>query len=922
MMAATVTLPSANGLTILQPHLPTPGALSAVPTWAYISVTPFVQQVGVYVEIIMWLNSICPTAGGAGGQLFSGYTVNVTAPDGTTSTIQPGSEFSSQTSADYAVYTPTEVGNYTFIFIFPGITITNGTVGEPNLVGAPLVGDYYLPSVSAPATIQVVSGAVPQWVPTPLPVGYWQLPVQAENREWGAALASNWLQGGWLINSFQQEGQAPLTSHILWNVPIPDQAHGIVDAKWPSVNNDVCDYTSAFASPIIMDGNVYFNQANQATDVRSGYYCYNLYTGQQEWYNNGTSLYTTGEYSTGGAYLGTTAGGGAFCPNLSELFPQLTQGQLYFYHSINGQGVLSYLWAEVGGTWYLLDPDTGNWLMTLVSVPTAASQGQVVSGVTTDQDGALCLFSYNSNTGNVLCWNSSQAIPPGGPEGTAEQQWRPRIGSVINAVNDNSWTLYGVVVANTQLTWSAYDILPRSGYSMNFTVSAGLPVLSTTAPSGWGVSTFTVVRSNDLTPQYLLYFANPDCCTYDIGSDGVTYAWCIQINYGVTGYSPEPNNTNTQNNNLGESGTILWNRTYAPFSTGNYTYTFAVADYNTGIWTVFQKEVPCYYGFSLTTGAEVWGPSAKEEPFAMYGDSRCVANGVMYTCGYEGQIYAYNLTTGALIWTYTAPPLGVESPFGNFPLSMLGYCDGMVFIYDSLIYSRQPLWRGTELRAVNATTGTTAWAIQDWNLGAAIADGYVVTGNQYNNDLMCIGMGPSATNVTVTPVINNANEVSITGVVSDNGPGVTCWGTNVQGTPAVSDGSQQQWMQYLYEQQAEPANTTGVPVTLTYVDPNQNTYTIGTTTTNGYSGAYQWTFSPTVPGTYTVIATFCGTNSYGPSSAETSFVWDAPPAATAAPTATPTSVANMYFVPAIAGLFVLIIIVAIVLAILMLRKKP
>ncbi len=47
---------------------------------------------------------------------------------------------------------------------------------------------------------------------------------------------------------------------------------------------------------------------------------------------------------------------------------------------------------------------------------------------------------------------------------------------------------------------------------------------------------------------------------------------------------------------------------------------------------------------------------------------------------------------------------------------------------------------------------------------------------------------------------------------------------------------------------------------------------------------------------------------------------DAP--ATPAPTAEPVqSTADMYFIPAIAGLFVLIIIVAIVLALLMLRKK-
>ena len=50
--------------------------------------------------------------------------------------------------------------------------------------------------------------------------------------------------------------------------------------------------------------------------------------------------------------------------------------------------------------------------------------------------------------------------------------------------------------------------------------------------------------------------------------------------------------------------------------------------------------------------------------------------------------------------------------------------------------------------------------------------------------------------------------------------------------------------------------------------------------------------------------------------------YDLPPTATAAPTPIPASVADTYFIPAIAGLFVLIIIVLIVVVLLMLRKKP
>jgi uncharacterized protein YfaS (alpha-2-macroglobulin family) len=127
-------------------------------------------------------------------------------------------------------------------------------------------------------------------------------------------------------------------------------------------------------------------------------------------------------------------------------------------------------------------------------------------------------------------------------------------------------------------------------------------------------------------------------------------------------------------------------------------------------------------------------------------------------------------------------------------------------------------------------------------------------------------------------------------------------------------------MEYLYEQQQEPLNATGVPVTLTYIDPNGNTYTLGTTTSD-ITGHYSYTFTPTIPGTYRIIATFGGSNSYYGSTAETVMAWN-PPAATAAPTATPTSVATLYFVPAVIAIIVIIIVGFAVLAVLALRKRP
>jgi hypothetical protein len=230
------------------------------------------------------------------------------------------------------------------------------------------------------------------------------------------------------------------------------------------------------------------------------------------------------------------------------------------------------------------------------------------------------------------------------------------------------------------------------------------------------------------------------------------------------------------------------------------------------------------------------------------------------------------------------------------------------------------MFQGYSIYDLNETTGAEIWTELGWDQFPAFSDGYMVTDNGYDNQLYCFGQGNTATTVTAQPVINNAAQVLIKGTVTDQSPGQTCLGIPEAGTPAISDAYMSQWMAYLFQEQPEPMNATGVPVMLSYTDPNNNTYTMGTTTSN-INGQYSYTFTPTIAGTYTVTATFGGSNSYYSSSAQTTMAFD-PPLASIAPTSTPASVANMYFVPAIAGLFVLIIVVAIVLALLMLRKRP
>jgi hypothetical protein len=139
------------------------------------------------------------------------------------------------------------------------------------------------------------------------------------------------------------------------------------------------------------------------------------------------------------------------------------------------------------------------------------------------------------------------------------------------------------------------------------------------------------------------------------------------------------------------------------------------------------------------------------------------------------------------------------------------------------------------------------------------------------------------------------------------------------GVPAVSDESMSDWMKYVYMQFPRPANATGVEVTLSVLDPNNNYYEIGTATTDA-NGMYKLLWEPLVPGEYTVIATFTGTEGYWPSQAETAIGVTETPEATPPPTPTPAPMTDTYVLGTGITAIIAIIIIGLVL-ILMLRKR-
>jgi hypothetical protein len=348
-----------------------------------------------------------------------------------------------------------------------------------------------------------------------------------------------------------------------------------------------------------------------------------------------------------------------------------------------------------------------------------------------------------------------------------------------------------------------------------------------------------------------------------------------------------------------------------------------------GIYVEWTKETMEFNGYSTLTGAHVWGPTSPYvNPLAYYDQtSEVCAYGCLYTWTFGGYVYCYNMTNGDLIWTWNDGSAGENTPYGVNPLWIIGDFEGtvadhVIFVETGHDYG-PPLFNGAQLYAINATDGKEIWSILNFDSGSCpcAVDGSLLTFNAYDNQIYCYGKTNTATTVTTSSVINSNTKVLITGTVTDQGPGQTCLGIPAAGTPAIADQYQSQWMEYLYEQSPEPSNATGVPVTLTYIDPNNNTGTIGTTTSD-INGQYSMTYTPPVPGTYTIIATFCGSNSYYSSTGETHFTFESPPGPTAAPTATPTSIADLYFVPSVVAIIIIIIVGFALLAIISLRKRP
>jgi hypothetical protein len=345
-----------------------------------------------------------------------------------------------------------------------------------------------------------------------------------------------------------------------------------------------------------------------------------------------------------------------------------------------------------------------------------------------------------------------------------------------------------------------------------------------------------------------------------------------------------------------------------------------------GVYVLHNKDTDEAYGYSLMTGDMLWGPvKLPGNAYSHIMLSAQIAYGTVFIWDFGGYVNALNATTGKILWTFPPQSAGYNTPYGVYPLWYTGsVCDGKLFLSESKMYD-PPLFPGGQRLVINCTTGKLVWSILSFSgrVPAAHADGYMVEWNSYDSQIYTYGKGPTATTVTAPDTVQPlGTQVLVQGTVMDQSAGTKDSDRTARfpnGVPAVSDQDMSPWMEYVYMQQPKPTNATGVKVTVSVLDPNNNCYDVGTTTSDA-SGFFKLSFTPQVPGEYTVIASFAGSDSYYSSSAETALAVNEAPAATPAPTPSPASLADIYFLPATIGIIVAIAVVGAVI-VLMLRKR-
>jgi len=554
---------------------------------------------------------------------------------------------------------------------------------------------------------------------------------------------------------------------------------------------------------------------------------------------------------------------------------RLAFGQVFYWDAWNMHSVFAYLWEIVStfefiqqppyfitkNTWNAYDPFTGEWAYTMTDMPETGIMFGASSTVRGPK-GEIYIYDINLAQGQMRLWNSSRVVQP----------------QNTGTFDDGSWRPYGKTFNGT------------SGYEWTKPIPTGLPgtinrifledrVIGSTAGGWTGIGT---------TPIAL---------------------WAVSLKPG-------------------QEGQLIYNKTWA-LPQADLAITFGSASLEDGVFVLRAKETRQWWGFNLNSGEQIWGPTTSETDLGIFGMNAYIAYGKLYASNKMGGVlYCYDVKTGTLLWKYEARDHYNEILWSNnWPIDPVFITDGKIYLAHSEHSPVDPKPRGAPFICLNATTGEEIWKIDggfrttDWGGKPVIGDSIIASYNSYDQRIYAIGKGPSATTVTAPDTVQPLGKpVLVKGMVTDVSAGAKDSALTARfpnGVPAVADENMSDWMKYVYMQFERPADVVGVEVLISVLDPNNNYYEVGRTTSDA-SGMFKLMFTPEVPGEYTVVASFAGSKAYWGSYAETAIGVEEAPVATPAPTPTPAPMTDTYILGSTAGIIIAIVIG---FALLLLRKR-
>ena len=842
-----------------------PTASAHDPVWkiisyAYIMATPNPVGVGQRVATVMWVDTPLPSAVIGNDIRRHDYKLTITAPDETTEVVT-WDVIQDTTGIQYYTWTPSQVGEYVLKFEYPEQTYTwSGTYEGDIFTAAEKTTHVTVQEEQLPAARTSY----------PLPTEYWTRPIEGQNTDW-YQVASNWLGAPYIPGAgasygipggIQMDGIGPNSAHIMWSTPIGDG--GVVGGNNMGINGTTYymggSYNTRFANSLIINGKLYYQEPLGNSGTGGAYLCRDLRTGELIWSKN---------YPMTEVHYGPYT----FYQAVSPVF-----GYLYRYDDGNQHGVLpdSVMWTS-SNFGRSIDARTGEFTpMNWTNVPSGADA--------VGPKGEIYRLVIDNRNGRMLQWNSSKMV--------------------VNSEGQ-------IGVANWYT--AEVDASDPIRYDWNVSLPANL------GPGSWSVVGLNLGATDayDLEDKVLLMQGS---LGGHVGSFGSAIS---EEGANITCMSLAPNSR----------GQILWTKHY-PVAPGNVTRVVGGWDLENDVFVMHDKETMVFWGYSLKDGSLLWGPTEPTNDYTYFRDTVMMAYGKIYFAGYGGILYCYDDKTGHLDWTYgnggpgNSTFSGLETAWGTYPIFVDVIADGKIYLATTEHSPDSPYYKDTRYRCVNATTGEEIWTLMGWGTGMdagcdVLADGFFVFLNCYDMQIYTVGKGPSAASVMIeNDVATLGHKVLVKGTVLDIAAGTK---QNEQaarfpyGVPAVSDESMTAWMEYVYMQKPRPTDVTGVTVVVTVLDPNGNSYDVGTTTTDA-DGMFKLSFEPPVPGEYTVVASFAGSESYWPSHAATALLVEDAPTPTAAPTPTPAPMTDTYVLGLGAGAIIAIVVIGLVL-ILMLRKR-